>query len=631
MPELSESFEKVEDAERRSTIERIVTSYRHPWDVYAELIQNAVDAIYDEAERISSGEFLGNLILRIDTGRRTVSITDNGIGVPADKIGSLIATGKSLKRDSGKRYGFMGFGLTFLAFQTSYFRVESIHDGKKSVRTYHNLYKYVFGASLTALPEAEEDGRAPVNTNEPNGTTFTLEFPAEFPRDDKEHDIAEAFKVPLNKALFIAALRTKTAVGNVQKIFGKKALAEIVVIVAVNDESYEVDFKYLDYAEVLKTLDYQEGQMKSLEAFNRLVEETKDEPLEQQQQKRREIAIFHKEVGLSVGQRNPLKFDMYVFATSKSILNTYNHRIGATVGDEADDQTGWGISSGVLLSIDGMPSGIRLDGWTHPSYFPFTVLIDAGNISHELDAGRKGISMNRRDQIMRLVTEKLSALKLLTYSKYVTLGGESPKSLETRKDAYIKRFGELGKVLNGNSAVYTPPVEEQEVIALFFDLLGRGHIKGYRLKMQSAYHTYDALMDYRLSESDGTRYDARANPLGILGRTFAHSGGILEKENAIVEFKQSLNTFYDDFKQLGHAKDVGEIDVLVCWTVQDNPAAKYGDSVAPIRPNERHYFGATHAIIMSSRSKPLHVIALKDVLETLECLVMDPVSVATPT
>lgn len=620
MPELTNAFAEIDDSERRSTIERVVTSYRHPWDVYAELIQNAVDAVDDEAERVGSGEFLGDLKIEIDTAARRIVVEDNGRGIQPDRIGTLVATGKSLKRGTPRRFGFMGFGLTFIAFQSAYLRIQSVCDGMKSVRTYRDLYKYVFADKAIALAEAEEDGATPIPVDEPNGTRVEVVFPAEFPREDKEHDIAEAFEVAKNESLFEVALRTKTAIGNTQKIFGKDPAAEISVTVTVDGSVYEVPFKFFDYAEALAASGITEGQWISLEDFNKLVALTENVPSEQQQLKRQEAAIFYKAMDRFVGERKPLQFDMYIFATSKNRLNSFNHAIKAVPGDADEDDTsvGWGVTNGVLLALDGMPTSIRLDDWKHPNYWPFSVLIDAKDMSRELDAGRKGISVSRREQIMKYVSEQLSSLGFRRYARYVTHGTLPTDTIASDREEWTEAFVKAEKHLPQDSAVYVPLTVEQEVIALFFDLLGRGRLRGYALKMLSSHRTYDALMDYRLQANGEGLYDRQNNPLGVLPMTFqSYDSGVVARPNAVVEFKLTLDGFYADITRVAHNKDLNEIDLLVCWTARPEAGQQYGDSVDLIQPNQRHFYGATHRIIMSGRSKPLQVMALKDVLDLL--------------
>jgi hypothetical protein len=55
---LKEELSKQEVGQIRSNIERIISSYRHVWDIYTELLQNSADAIieYFGEDDISQGK-----------------------------------------------------------------------------------------------------------------------------------------------------------------------------------------------------------------------------------------------------------------------------------------------------------------------------------------------------------------------------------------------------------------------------------------------------------------------------------------------------------------------------------------------------------------------------------------------
>lgn len=45
---LKEELSKQQTSQIRSNIERIISSYRHVWDIYTELLQNSADAIIEK-------------------------------------------------------------------------------------------------------------------------------------------------------------------------------------------------------------------------------------------------------------------------------------------------------------------------------------------------------------------------------------------------------------------------------------------------------------------------------------------------------------------------------------------------------------------------------------------------------
>ncbi len=76
---LKEELSKQESSQIRSNIERIISSYRHTWDIYTELLQNSADAIIEQfgEENISQGK----IELEINPDERRIKIIDNGVGL----------------------------------------------------------------------------------------------------------------------------------------------------------------------------------------------------------------------------------------------------------------------------------------------------------------------------------------------------------------------------------------------------------------------------------------------------------------------------------------------------------------------------------------------------------------------
>src|SRR5262245_37734915 len=96
----------------KDVIEILTTGmYVSPLSIYREYVQNGADSI-DEARRkglLGSDEF-GDVKIDIDHVSRSVTIRDNGTGLPYQKATStLLAIGSSPKRGTDAR-GFRGVG-----------------------------------------------------------------------------------------------------------------------------------------------------------------------------------------------------------------------------------------------------------------------------------------------------------------------------------------------------------------------------------------------------------------------------------------------------------------------------------------------------------------------------------------
>lgn len=210
---LKTEFSKLEEEQVRSNIERIISSYRHVWDIYTELLQNSADAILEEFGDDNYDK--GFIKLEINTSERQIVITDNGVGIRENEMSKILVTGKSLKRERNKgKFGFMGFGFTFVAFQSEFLKIESVKSGKKAIRTYRDLYKFVY--SDTEIPNSEEEmnGSPAENSEELNGTIITIKFPREFPNYGVEQSIAATFRIASKENLIKAVLRTRFSSGS---------------------------------------------------------------------------------------------------------------------------------------------------------------------------------------------------------------------------------------------------------------------------------------------------------------------------------------------------------------------------------------------------------------------------------
>lgn len=117
----------------KDVIELITSGmYVSPVTIYREYLQNSADAI-DTARKagLLGAEEQGTVNIKIDHGTRTVTIRDNGAGIPAkEAVPVLLAVGGSPKRGSTAR-GFRGVGrLSGLAYcRELEFRTKAAGEG----------------------------------------------------------------------------------------------------------------------------------------------------------------------------------------------------------------------------------------------------------------------------------------------------------------------------------------------------------------------------------------------------------------------------------------------------------------------------------------------------------------------
>lgn len=597
--------------EVKSNIERIISSYRHTWDIYTELLQNSADAILERFGTLDKGI----VKLEVNSSERSIIIKDNGIGLCENDISKILVNGKSLKRSrkSGK-FGFMGFGFTFVSFQTEYLKIESVKDNFYSSRTYRDLYKFVFSSS--ALPNSEEEDALQLakESDDDNWTKITLKFPAEFPEPAVEQSLLSAFSMAKNVNTFTTVLRTKTIVGILDKVFNHNA-EMFVFQLDIDGKAINVPTGYLTTREIVKSVLSTEQQCYNLEQYKPIIDATQALPQSAQDQARKAVLLESVIKDVEIGLRNKIKANFYISATSKSHINSYNENIKVSDFD-------FQVQHGLWLSICGMPIGVCLDSFDHSNYLPFTVICDVQDevIRRELDAGRKGISAYRMKQISEKALDILREFDFIKYRRYVVGGGDSrisnplydPKS-ELLKLKNEKKYSHEHLINN-----YLPPFEEQEVISLFVELLSKGLIKGYTINVLSGYQVYDGLFSYELKFSSDLVYSDN-NALGISKSVFDCNGGYLKKD-ILVEFKTNRHKLYSDLDK--NKKDISHIDLLVCWDVEHDSKVELqknkGDILKTKDITTNVFYGVTHYLIGGTRQQPLPIIELKTVLDSID-------------
>lgn len=349
--------------------------------------------------------------------------------------------------------------------------------------------------------------------------------------------------------------------------------------------------------------------------YEKFVEATENLPTNTKEQVRKALVLDETIDHVEIGTRNPIQARIFISATSKSHINQYNERFRNEDGVSYDFE----LEHGLWLAICGMPIGVCLDPFEHSNYLPYTVIVDIKDMSirRELDAGRKGISAYRMKQIADAVLVILKELNFIKYRRYIVGGGDSRinNPLYDPKKEIAEKFRDKKWFDSVLTQKWFPPLEEQEVISLFVELVVQKFLIGYELKILSGYQVYDGLYEYQLDQNKEVEYSEK-NRLGIHKNVFNANGGSLKKE-ILVEFKKELNDIYKDINS--NKKDINHIDILVVWDVKyeekENLQKEKGDILAKKDITTNVFYGVTHQLFGGSRQQPLPIIELKKILE----------------
>jgi len=609
---LRESFGSAGIEQLSSNIERIIASYRHPYDFFVEMIQNCCDAIIDKFGFESLDK--GKVTVEVNTTEYEIKITDNGCGISSDDIYRVLVTGASLKREKGRgKYGFMGFGLTFVAFQTEYLEIASVHDEVESRISYKDLWKVAFLGE--DIPDSEQEKS---NTSHhshkatESGTTITLRFPKELPQDNAHENLRLCFSYASNHKLMTAILRTRSCIGSLNPFFNKD-FKNFNFEFIVDGEKIAIDTKYLTNEDIVLMRDPFDEKTISKAEFDKML--TLGDSIPQKVRKetfaRSEIHDFV--TSLEVGERKKIEFRVYISAMSKTEFNDYTSEVNEGVKEEDK----FIISNGLWLAFNGMPTGIKLDDFDHSRMLPYTVIVDVLSVEtrKEMDAGRKGITEYTANLLRNKVGSILRDRGFIKYREYV-VGAEIPDPdplgdpvndlltlMERKQKKHITLVNSMSPVIN-----------ENEVISLFSELCSKDVLKGYEIKLISSNKVYDGVIDYDLVHTDETVWSS-TNSLGIAQEIFDRAADRIQKQNVVIEFKRDLPALYKDY--LRWRKKLSDIKILIVWDVVDEKIEQYKlnyqHGIRKAQKSSKIFHGVTHELIHSDGVLP--IISLKAVLE----------------
>jgi C4-dicarboxylate-specific signal transduction histidine kinase len=102
-------------AVQRREITNILKSYTGYYDLFSELIQNALDAVDRHKQDQSDSEYNPKIWITVDMRESSVAVMDNGCGMTAEQFRNFRRPNFSFK-DGRSARGSKGVGATYLAY-----------------------------------------------------------------------------------------------------------------------------------------------------------------------------------------------------------------------------------------------------------------------------------------------------------------------------------------------------------------------------------------------------------------------------------------------------------------------------------------------------------------------------------
>ena len=618
----------------KKNIRNILSSYTIQYDLISELIQNALDALEAKWE---VGSYSPKLKIFIDLNSETILVSENGIGLNAEEFECFLAPDVSFKPSHGKTRGHKGVGATYIGYGYNKVWIESKNNelevkGKHLIVQFFDARKWVDSEDSTPRPEFTTLTSQLDNflEEENSGTTVKVCI------DDQKRPNLD-YLGATTAAQWVHILRAQTPLGYL-KLSGndefddfRNALNVQVIVKDKDDNVTEVEgrdkLQYLFPHEV-------EGRIKDLDELLVARESTLDQGLELSRVSSEFKNcdgiwnIWSKDEILNNDDENHLRLFRSTENSDKDLIEKHNIHayafyVSSTdvwkdiseyhVGIRRDSKIVWG---GLHIATDRMIQGQKLD-------IPLTkniglqqqvhivIHLDNGNP----DMGRKTFQPEITNLCKKIATQIVTRMRWFRYPFIQisdTSGIASRVALENFKTDMIlhKRSNPLITPYEDIKSL-SIPLWEQDVVALFNQLIALNLLKGYEVYATVSHERYDGLLNINYYNEQELKYNGQNNYLGIKWSGLQESASM----SAVIEFKHDFDKLIEDFNN--DVKDPSEIDLVVAWDCKrlahQTEYELRSLFIDQSLETTRRHFGATHTIFNGTQ-RLSDVILIKDLI-----------------
>jgi len=605
--------ELIRPANIRKLVQKTVDTYPLEWKVVQEAVQNAKDAIQKAGKP-------GTVDITLDVGQERVTVTDDGCGFPPDL--DLLGMGGTDKDDPYTPFisGNQGVGIKAVIFSSNSFKLDSVHDGRRWQAWIERANRYLTG-ELPVLKITD-----PVESPDPPGTRVEYSFPenwvTQFVNDVvrchvptvREHlckDLADKVRLA-----FEFHFRSFSYAGDVQSLLGCDGVMPItfrVSVVATGEPPARLDPMLRDLLEEdgrvevrfpNKHWDFQEAVARTRERVPR-------------------PTVL--DIELPEGGRIGAYTERYVYVAKltrrqqyEALLRNPNLRSPvdpATYAQLFDQLDGIYIVIGArptllnyllgpprqFISASGIPTSHVLSGPTRggeASYVANNIHFVA-NVSSRLNYGKQTIA---NPWLVGMVSRFFNDAVRATLRNVATaivghqLGSTSADDIESGLAVETDILGR--KDLAGDNLAFKKvPHDENALIAIYSELLGRGILTGYHLYSLSAKARYDGRATMKIAS-----YDRVPEPRS-------------DADLRNIEFKLGLRDLINDFEE--EVKLPNEVSLIVVWDDQlpSSTAADY--EVVDIEHTadaDRAMGGVSKCLICKRLGRSIQMLVIKDVV-----------------
>lgn len=623
---LSENLEQgapekvmIEEATKRVVL-NILKSYTGYFDAFSEMIQNSLDALDDRKK--FDPQFKPQIWIDIDLSQNRLRLVDNGVGMSLEEFKYCFRPNVSFKRRREHR-GHKGVGATFLAYGFSLIRLQTKrHDS-------------MVAGLLRQGREWAEDTGSYIKRPRFEGFAFSVqELISEKSGTCIEILIGDKQRPQLGwlqaqKAQqWLDALRIKTPLGGIY-LTAKERQLDVNVTLTVTQadgtkdtsNSSKIDYYYPHEMPVL-------SKIQSLDTIEKVMESIKGDP-EQKFTKlpndfRRLDAVWQVWTKDQILQDHALVLNLE--DDQKALIEKHQMSI---YGCFVSTATSWTEFKSKFLKVrsnaDLLKGGLQLasdfmaQGDLHVIPLTSTIGYQANThvVVHLMD-GNPDMGRKVFQPEIKVLAEELAKRVVAVFKKYLKLMREdtgAPLPFASNdlfkwkmlQQTYRDKHALEMTIGSGQIAMLSAPQSEQDVIALFHEMIGAGILRTYGFLATSESERYDSLFVTRYyGELD--EYSL-TNPMGVSPKAILPG----ESQPYVLEYKYNFDALISDFEC--EKKFEPDINLVVCWTLGKEYSERYvvrsylhGDEGAT-----RHFFGATHAAFLEGR-KLFEIICLADLV-----------------
>ncbi len=616
---------------RQSLIAGILESYNSNYDVFAEVIQNAIDALEDA--RLSNLHPPYALEVTIHLGENWLGVLDTGIGMDQEQVSLAFAPSVSFKnakeliqkRGSKNAYrGYKGVGLTFLAYGTDNVLIHSRQENGPLTKGRMQYGRaWVHGERDVPSQIVEDDGPSPLEQYS-HGTYIQVHFSPHTRPKSLRH-------LASNPDVWLTILRTRTAIGQI--LLGREALTQFDVRLKIingggSSNIYSISPSFLFPHDVERSPAF---RFLDLPEYWKIYGEHTKPPTD----KLRQDGLFltwdtdRIKEELSQEYQEQFKDELDTYLPYLYAFIPYQGSLWGEINNKLSGRSDRShLYPGLMVAVNRQRLADIFD--IEASRFETlsrNILVIVHFDNAKPDQGRKTL----QDEVLDLA--KKAADRAVQYlakqRELLRAPGESPtpeqRQIEQNHDDWIfnvKTHARSFPLHLPPATFVSIPLTEQDVVGLFHQLSALSAFPGIKIYATSQSHTYDCLVRYDCPrDTEGLKYadtETERYPLGlspyILGEHNSFSTG-----DITLEFKNNLDGLIVDMDTEGTAKNFSHINICVCWsTVDDNFKGYALEEITEANLDERQYPGVTHTLRRDGDSHVIQIIMLKRIIDMIQ-------------